>query len=81
MQVEILEEGGVKHGQNHYQKGDRVTSVEGTDFDGDVAEAWCAHGWAKDVAGKVETGERRTDGQVTLKVDGGSIDNHAEAAG
>lgn len=59
MRVEILEErlsSEDSAGRHHLLgKGDIVTVPDDTGAD------WCAHGWAKDVAGKVATGERRVD--------------------
>ena len=55
IQVEILEDslktqvGGVPI---NLSKGDRVK------VDDAIAEYWCSLGWAQDVDGKVETGER-----------------------
>lgn len=56
MRVEILEErlsSEDSTGRHHLLgKGDIITVPDDTGTD------WCAHGWAKDVAGKVATGER-----------------------
>ena len=51
MQVEILEERLSSDGFAG-SKGDRLTVPD------DVGSAWCIYGWAKDMAGKVDTGER-----------------------
>lgn len=63
MKVEILEETGVKHvvdGElKSFSHGDVVTVPDA------VGEYFCSLGWAKDVDGKTETGERNTD-KVTL---------------
>jgi hypothetical protein len=60
MRVEILEEklsSEDSAGRHHLLgKGDIITVPD------DTGAEWCAHGWAKDVAGEVATGERRTDG-------------------
>lgn len=56
MKVEILEEGGVKHAIDDelksFSHGDVVTVPDA------VGEYFCGLGWAKDVDGNVETGER-----------------------
>lgn len=51
MQVEILEE---RLSSDGFQgsRGDRFTVPD------EVGSAWCGHGWAKDVDGKVDTGDR-----------------------
>ena len=62
MQVEITEpelkdtdEGtGVFH---HLHEGDRITVSEA------CGEKWCGFGWAKDVAGKVDSAERKPGAQ------------------
>ena len=61
MKVEILEErlrSKDRETGQHYslEAGDRVTVSDA------CGKAWCAAGWAKDVAGKVETGERTVRG-------------------
>jgi hypothetical protein len=73
MKVEILEETGIREAGVLYSHEDQVTVSD------EVGERWCGAGWAKDLAGKVETGERRTDLNVTLSVDDGVIDHDAEA--
>ena len=75
MKVKILEDGGIRHGGQHFANGDEVTVSD------EVGEAWCGAGWAKDLDGNVETGERRTDGNVTLSVENGSLDHAAEVVG
>lgn len=59
MRVEILEErlsSEDSAGRHHLLgKGDVITVPD------DTGAAWCAAGWAKDVNGKIATGERRTD--------------------
>lgn len=68
MQVEVLEEKGIKGkdrvtGKHHdVAFGDRITVSEA------CGKAWCAHGWVKDVSGVVATGERIVRGQ-TVKPD------------
>ncbi len=57
MRVEILEERisdtDPATGRHYAQsRGDVVTVPD------DVGRRWCAYGWAKDLDGKVETGER-----------------------
>lgn len=74
MKVEILEETGIREAGLLYVHGDQVTVSD------EFGEKWCGAGWAKDLAGNVETGERRTDVQV-LSVDDGEIDHVAEDAG
>lgn len=57
MKIEILEERlrgkdrvtGIHHS---VERGDRITVSDA------CGAAWCAHGWAKDLSGEVETGER-----------------------
>jgi hypothetical protein len=60
MRVEILEErlsSEDSTGRHHLLgKGDIVTVPD------DTGAEWCSNGWAKDIAGAVATGERRTDG-------------------
>jgi len=56
MKIEILEErlrGLDRVTGQHYdvERGDRITVSD------ECGAAWCAHGWAKDLAGEVETGE------------------------
>ncbi len=75
MKVKILEETGIKHAGVSYQHDDEVT------VDDHVGAMFCANGWAEDLAGEVETGERRTDQNVTLSVDDSEIDHAAEDAG
>jgi len=53
MQVEILEERLSSDGFAGCM-GDRFTVPD------DVGAAWCSRGWAKDLAGVVKTGERKT---------------------
>lgn len=62
MQVEVLEDRlrgtdrvSGKHHEAH--KGDRLTVSE------ECGRAWCAHGWVQDVAGEVETGDRKVRGK------------------
>jgi hypothetical protein len=54
MRVEILEERLSSDGYL-LGKGDTITVPD------ECGGRWCAAGWAKDVEGKVATGERRTD--------------------
>lgn len=75
MKVEILEKTGIREAGVLYAHGDQVTVAD------EVGERWCGAGWAKDLDGNVETGERRTDLNVTLSVDDGDIDHTAEDAG
>lgn len=75
MKVEILEETGIREAGIHYAHEDQVTVPD------EVGARWCGAGWAKDLAGNVETGERRTDGNVMLSVDNAVIDHDAEAVG
>lgn len=75
MKVEILEKTGVRHAGVLHDHGDRLTVSD------EVGAQWCAAGWVKDLAGDVETGERRTDGPVMLSVDDGVIDQDAETLG
>ena len=53
MKVEVLE---VKLSSDGFvgEKGDMFTVPD------DVGAAWCKNGWARDVSGTVETGERST---------------------
>ena len=74
MKVEILEETGIREAGILYPYGDQVTVSD------EVGEKWCGAGWTKDLAGNVETGERRTDVQV-LSVENGSLDHAAEEMG
>lgn len=74
MKVKILEETGIREAGLLYPHGDQVTVPD------EVGEKWCGAGWAEDLAGNVETGERRTDVQV-LSVEDGSLDHKAEDAG
>ena len=58
IQVEVLEESlkskDRETGERYnLSKGDVVTVSDA------LGQHWCAQGWAKDVAGKVKTGERR----------------------
>jgi len=51
MQVEILEEKLSSDGFSG-MKNDRLTVPD------EVGKSWCSHGWAKDMADEVATGER-----------------------
>ncbi len=75
MRVKILEKTGIREAGVLYPQDDQVTVAD------EVGERWCGAGWAEDLAGNVETGERRTDVNVTLSVDDGEIGHEAEAVG
>lgn len=60
MKIEMLED--VLHGREQFSEGE-VRLV-----DEDVGQYFCSNGWANDLEGKVETGERRTD-HATLTPD------------
>lgn len=75
MKVKILEDGGIRHAGQHFESGDEVTVPD------EVGAAWCGVGWAEDLAGNVETGERKTDVNVMLSVENGTLDHNAEDAG
>lgn len=51
MKIEALED--IKSGGYLLTAGDSITVPD------DIGAHWCAHGWAKDTAGTVPTGERR----------------------
>jgi hypothetical protein len=51
MRVEALE--AIKSGNYLLEAGDIVTVPD------QIGAKWCVHGWAKDTAGMVQTGERR----------------------
>lgn len=53
VQVEALGDGGLKDAGHNLAKGDRVTVPR------ELAQGWCAAGWAKALDGSIETGERR----------------------
>lgn len=75
MKVEILEETGIREAGILYPHGDQVTMPN------EVGERWCAAGWAKDLDGNVETGERRTDLNVRLDVDNIVVEHDAGDVG
>jgi len=51
MKIEALE--AIKSGDYVLTAGDSITVPD------DIGAHWCKHGWAKDVAGVITTGERR----------------------
>lgn len=67
MKVEILEQRLSSDGFVG-EIGDRFTVPD------DVGASWCKHGWAKDLTGDVETGERKV---INAKLD---IDNISQSA-
>jgi hypothetical protein len=75
MKVKILEETGVRHNGIHVSHGDEVTVPDR------VGAMFCANGWAEDLDGKEETGERRFQDNVTLDVENGSTETVSEDAG
>lgn len=56
MKIEMLEK--VMHGREVFEAGDVRTVAD------DLGEYFCSCGWAKDVDGNVETGERNTTAAV-----------------
>lgn len=70
MKIEALET--FIHQGRRFDAGDRATVDEAT------GRYLCGNGWAKDLAGVVETAERDTRRSVTLDVHDSAIPTHAE---
>ena len=70
MKIEILEK--ILHEREVFEAGE--TRV----VDDALGQYFCANGWAKDVDGNVQTGERDVNRRVTLNVDSA---RHATVAG
>lgn len=58
MRVEITEQTGIRHDGAYFSFGDVVTVPDA------VGAYFCGLGWAKDVEGKVATGDRNTSNVV-----------------
>ena len=71
MQVEALER-IISDGRS-LETGDRATVPD------EVGRNWCRHGWAKDLAGQVATGERRVN-KVVVEPHGSAHDQAADEA-
>jgi hypothetical protein len=73
MRVEITEE-RLKDAGYNLGKGDIITVAD------EVGRSWCENGWAKDVEGKVESGER-VPGVRELKVHNSKVTGTASQIG
>lgn len=65
MKIEALED--IKSGDYVLTAGDSLTVPD------DIGAHWCKHGWAKDVAGTVATGERRVINTVVTANSGAHL--------
>ena len=65
MKIEALED--IKSGDYVLTAGDIITVPDA------IGSHWCAHGWAKDVAGTVATGERRVINAVVTANSGAHL--------